>query len=106
MGQGGRKRSLTFAPKRLFAGLESQGLKGRLWDVLDQDDDDKVTLEELVMLLNAMARGTLKDVTLVFFKMYDINHDGARSLSTPQRNIPGHSDLSELCRALSLKTQC
>ena len=62
-------------------GLTSEPLQDRLWDVMDSTDDGAVTVKELVELLNDLTRGTLEDVTRVFFQLYDVNNDGEISQS-------------------------
>ncbi len=57
-------------------GLTSKPLQDRMWDVADTSDDGAVSIKEVIELLNALERGTLDDVTRVFFRLYDINNDG------------------------------
>eukprot|EP01050_Picozoa_sp_SAG11_P014417 SAG11_NODE_1774_length_4271_cov_4.419942_2_plen_168_part_00 len=50
-------------------------LTDRLYDTFDISDDGSLTFRELVLTLSRLLRGTVDDLTRVFFEMYDINND-------------------------------
>ena len=55
--------------------LQSPSLAARLFDTFDTSDDGIVSFRELVLCLSELTRGTIKDLTKVFFEMYDMNND-------------------------------
>ena len=55
--------------------LNSDKLADRLFDTFDSSDDGEVVFRELVVTLSQLTRGTLSDLTKVFFEMYDMDND-------------------------------
>lgn len=57
------------------AGLEGSVLRDALWSAFDHDGDGEVSVKELVTSLSKLTRGTLADLSSVFFRMYDLDGD-------------------------------
>ena len=58
-------------------GFDTDLIITRLWGAFDTDANGSISVRELIVTLHTLTRGTLEELSAVFFRMYDINGDAA-----------------------------